>query len=155
MEHATFGGVFLFIFSIVMAFYPHKQGWEVKWFRKIVSTAFVANSLVARSAAIDTVEPGDASDAELVGICLRTVTSADADYASNTRIPVLVPIRKGAEMIGDITNGTIALTDEGNEYDLSTASLVDAGASTNDPVKLLQFISTTRGIFAINLFDMA
>lgn len=137
-----------------MAFYPHKEGWEIKWFRKIASTAFVANSLVARSAAIDTVEPADASDTELVGICLKTVTSADSDYASNTRIPVLVPVAKAAEMIGDITNGTIAITDEGNEYDLSTALLVDAGASTNDPVKLRQFISTTRGVFVINLFDM-
>lgn len=137
-----------------MAFYPYKEGWEIVWMRKIASTAFSANSLVARSAAIDTVEPADASDTELVGICLRAVTSADSDYASNTRIPVLVPCSKKAEMIGDVSTSTIAITDEGNEYDLASATGVDASASSNDPVKLLKFISSTQGIFVINLFDM-
>lgn len=138
-----------------MAFYPHKEGWEIKWYRKIASTAFSANSLVARSAALDTIEPADASDTELVGICLKTVASTDSDYASNTRIPVLVPIVKGAEMVGDVGTGTIAITDEGNEYDIATANGIDASASATDAVKLLTFISSTRGIFCINLFDLA
>lgn len=132
-----------------MAFYHMEDGWEMKYFRKKASTAFTANSLVAESSAIDTVEPADASDAALVGICMVDVASTDDDYASNTLIPVLIPKHKGALMEGPVSTGTIAATDEGNTYDLADANGVDQTATSNNPVRLYRFVSSTLGLWTI------
>ncbi len=143
----------VFIHSLIHTqrmFYPIKVGWELKYFCKIASTVFAANSFVAESAAVDTIEPADASDATIIGIVARTVTAADVDYAANTRIPVWVPIVKGAELFGDIGTGTIAITDEGNLIDLKDADEADASASTTDILKIKKFLSTTQAIFTLN-----
>jgi hypothetical protein len=134
-------------------FYPATEGWVVKYFRKKASQAFVAGALVAfetNGGAGDPIEPADASDAELIGIGLRTVTSASADYASNTRYPVLVPERKGAEMFGTVGTGTLTVADEGLEVDLKDADEVDQSASTTDVLVCTKFISATEGRFTIN-----
>ena len=134
-----------------MSFYPHSDGdWEIRWMRKIASVALTANTLLAESAAVDTVEPAAAADTAVIGICLKTVTSSDDDYADNTRIPVLVPKNDSADFIGDITTGTIAITDEGNLIDLTDASGADADASTTDILKIKKFISTTKAVFSLN-----
>ena len=134
-------------------FYPITEGWTVKYFRKKASTAFAAGALVAfetNGAAGDPIEPADASDAELIGIGLKTVASSDADYASNTRYPVLVPTTKGAEMIGSVGTGTLTVADEGLEMDLKDADEVDQSASTTDVLVCTRFIDAATGRFVIN-----
>lgn len=134
-------------------FYADEQGWKVMYFRKKASTAFVAGHLVAfetNGGAGDPVEPADASDAELIGICLRTVASTDSDYASNTRIPVMVPMSKGAQMYGDVGTGTLTVADEGLEVDLKDSDEVDQSASTTDVLVCTKFISASKGLFVIN-----
>lgn len=136
-----------------MAFYADERGWELRYFRKKASTAFSANTLVAfetNGGAGDPIEPADASDAELIGICMKTVASTDPDYASNTRIPVMVPTKKGAEMLGDVGTGTLVVADEGLEVDLKDADEVDRDASTTDVLVCTRFISATKGRFIIN-----
>lgn len=134
-------------------FYPASSDWKVMYFRKKASTAFVAGALVAfetNGGAGDPVEPADASDAEIIGIGLRTVTSASDDYASNTRYPILVPATKGAEMFGTVGTGTLTVADEGLEVDLKDADEVDQSASTTDVLVCTKFISATKGRFTIN-----
>jgi len=136
-----------------MSFYPASGDWDVKYFRKVASTAFTANNLVAfetNGAAGDPIEPADASDTKLLGIGIKKVASTDSDYASNTRIPVLVPRNKSSEMECDTVSGTMVVDDEGLEVDLTDAASANRAASSTDVLVATRFISATKGRFIIN-----
>lgn len=136
-----------------MSFYPIKGDWDVMYFRKVASTAFTPNNLVAfetNGGAGDPIEPADASDAEILGIGIKKVASTDSDYASNTRIPVLVPRNKTAEMECDTVAGTMVVADEGLEVDLTDAASANRAASSTDVLVATRFISATKGRFVIN-----
>ena len=137
-----------------MSFYPLDSNWTVKRFRKKASTAFAPNKLVAfetNGAGGDPIEPADASDAALIGICLQTIAATDADYADNTRISVLVPTAKGAKMFGDVGTGTLTVADEGLLVDLKDDDEVDQSASTKDVLIVEKFLTAATGEFSINL----
>lgn len=130
--------------------YDIRGKWEKKYFRKKASTAFAANSLVMEHTDEDTITPATAAGTALVGICVKPVVAADADYAENTRIPVLVPLDASSEMMCD-TGSDIAVTDEGELHDLTDAVTVDPAASTTNVLKLKQFVSARKGIYLINV----
>ena len=134
-------------------FYPVDSNWKVMRFRKKASTAFNVGELVAfetNSGAGDPVEPADASDAAIIGICVQKVQSTDADYADNTRISILVPTQKGAEMHGDVGTGTLTVADEGLLVDLKDKDEVDQSASTTDVLVCTRFLTAASGLFSIN-----
>lgn len=136
-----------------MSFYPISGDWAVKYFRKVASTAFKSNNLVAfatNGGAGDPIEPADASDTTILGIGIKTVASTDSDYASNTRIPVLVPQNKASEMECDDVDGTMVVDDEGLLVDISNAESANRAASTTDVLVATRFISATKGRFSIN-----
>lgn len=137
-----------------MSFYPHSGAWDLMYPRKVASTAFTPNNLVAyegNGATGDPVEPADASDTLILGIGMKTVASTDSDYASNTRIPVLIPRDKASTMKCDDVDGTMVVADEGLLVDLTNAESANRAASTTDVLFVRQFISATVGIFSINL----
>jgi len=137
-----------------MSFYPHSGEWDLKYPRKVASTAFTANNLVAcetNGTAGDPVEPADASDTIIVGIGMKTVASTDSDYASNTRIPVLVPRNKASKMKCDDVDGTLVVADEGLFVDITNAESANRAASSTDVLLVEQYISATVGVFSINL----
>jgi len=144
---------FLFINRFTMSFYPASGDWDVKYFRKVASTAFKANNLVAfetNGGAGDPIEPADASDTAILGIGVKTVATTDSDYASNTRIPVLVPRNKSSEMECDDVDGTMVVADEGLEVDITNAESANRAASSTDVLVATRFISATKGRFVIN-----
>lgn len=126
-----------------------RGNWEKKYFRKTASVVFRPNTLVSQNTDEDTVKAADSSDTLLIGVCMSQVNSASSDYADNTRIVVMVPADATAEMLCD-TNADIALTDEGEEHDVSDSSVVDPALSTNDQLKLKQFVAARRGYYTIN-----
>ena len=132
----------------------HREGWQLKYLRKKASTDFSPNTVVAEGAS-GVIEPGDSSDSALVGICMAEVSSTDDDYADNSRIPVLVPKEKGAQMLADVTTGSISLSDEGSTFDLDDESGVDQGSTSNNAVKLQQFVASDEGIFTIETPEYA
>lgn len=135
-----------------MSFYPIDGEWKVKYFRKKASTAFAAGELVAfetNGTAGDPIEPADASDENIIGICARTVTSASSDYADNTRIPVLIPSGPDSEMEGAVTSGLV-VADEGLLVDLTSSVAVNRAASSIDALMCTRFLSSTKGRFIIN-----
>jgi len=138
-----------------MSVYPVKGDWDVMWFRKVASTAFNAMNFVAfetNGTGGDPIEPADASDASLLGIGMRNVASTDSDYASNTRIPVLVPRNNAAEFECDDVDGTLVVADEGLEVDITDAQSVNRAASSTDVCICTRYISATKGWFVINKF---
>lgn len=131
-----------------MAIIPWRGKFEYKYFRKRASTAFAVNSLVTEHSDDDTITPATSSSTAVVGVCLKKIASTDSDYASNTRILVALPLDKSSEFLCDTTS-TIAATDEGELHDLTDAVTVNDAASTNDIMKLKQFVSSTKGIYTI------
>ena len=64
-----------------------------------------------------------------------------------------VPADKSAEFESAVT-GTLATTDVGTQFDMSTAGLVNKAGTTYKVVTCVGFISTAKGRFTLNS-DMA
>lgn len=111
---------------------------KVEHLPKAASTAMSANTMVARSAA-GYITPATATSTEVLGLAMRTVTSADADYASATPVPVLVPL-DGAIFLasGEAHNATAAMN--GEFVDISDADTVNGGANSLEVVKIEKYI---------------
>lgn len=132
-----------------MAVYPHSGDWKVKFVPKVASTAMVKDTFVTPdgSGAYTNAAAGSAT---LGGIWLKTVTSADADYAANTLYPMLVPASPSATFIMDIGTGTGATSLVGTYVDLKDADEADVSASATDVLYYEQFVSTTKMVGSIN-----
>jgi len=84
-----------------------------------------------------------ASALRLLGSSLVSVASTDADFASNTRIPVEVPL-DDCEFEADVT-GTLTTAMIGELRGLTASgTVVDATNTTNDQVTITKFISATK-----------
>ena len=132
--------------------FPYRGKWEIKWFRKTASTIYDPNTLLVQNSDDDTVVGAlntSTSATGILGICLRKVRSGDSDYAETSRIPVAVPQDSASELLCT-TASTIAATDEGELHDLTDSAVVNEAGSTNQWVKLKQFVGTTSGIYTIN-----
>lgn len=128
-----------------MAVKKLKGNWKTKWFRKAASTVLVVNSFLEADGS-GAVQPADASSTAIVGICKKAVVATDADYADNTRIPVLIPADETAQFIADVGTGTMATSLEATLCDLKDADELDVSATSVNVVALDQFVSTTKAI---------
>jgi hypothetical protein len=78
------------------------------------------------------------------GVCQKTITAADSDYASATRIPYLVPIDPSAEWKVDSITGSPAATDVGNFVDLGGSPVgagVTVATSDDDAFLVTRYLS--------------
>jgi hypothetical protein len=115
------------------------------------SQAFSADTLVKfTSGKLVPCIAGDAA-IDVVGIIRKAIASTDADYALDRLVPIEVPAEKHCVYEMEVGTGTIAATDRGTEYDLAGAATVDQSATTDKVVKLIKFISTTKGEFFIKM----
>ena len=126
---------------------------RIREFPRTASTTFTANSLVYWVSGL--IAPADSTSGDHAGICLESVASTDSDFATAAvGIKVEVPADKQCVMEADVT-GTLATTDVGAAFDLSTALLVDKGATSKKVVTCVGFISTAKGLFVLNAtFDV-
>jgi len=136
-----------------MAFKPYRGGnkmFKIEWWTKKASTAFTQNALVYEVEDGTYIVPADATSGNLIGIILRAVTSSSSDYASNTKVPVLVPISPNAEIIALIGSGTAAATMEGSYYDLVDSVSIDLGNQSKKVILFHKYISATKAVIKIN-----
>jgi hypothetical protein len=125
--------------------------WTTIWAPKTASTVIYVNSLVSLDDGY--IAPGDsttgAADEPVLGVWLnKTIAATDADYASATLCPVLVPI--GPAQIRATVTGTLTAASAGMSYDLSDSVTVNAGATTYGTVTCTKYISATEGLFTIS-----
>ncbi|MHA1167871.1 MAG: hypothetical protein ACTSRU_08630 [Candidatus Hodarchaeales archaeon] len=127
---------------------PYRGKFHVEWYAKNDSEAFTFGDLVY----VDNSASGTgyllsatSSSASVIGTILKDVASTDSDYASNTKVPVLVG-NTDAEWEFNAASGG-ATTEIGQFVDLSTDLLLDLGtAYTYGVVQVTQIISTTKVI---------
>lgn len=120
----------------------------VVWRKKKASTAMTANTFLARSAA-GLMTPATATSTEILGLAMRTITSSDSDYASNTLIPVLVPLNDTAIFLssGEAHNCTEAMN--GEFVDITDADTINGGANSLEVIKVEQYIDANTVEFSI------
>lgn len=85
-----------------------------------------------------------AASTAILGVVQQTIASTDADYASTTRINLLVD--EFGEWEVDVGNGTPTANYEGLACDLysTTALSVDVAATTTKVFLIQRFLSTTK-----------
>ena len=129
------------------------SGAHIEFYPKTASTAFTFNDMVMLSTAGRLSLFTDAADVKPVGLIQKTIASTDSDYASTTRVPVLVA-GSNAEYLADVGVGTGAVGDVGEFVDADGAGNphrnIDLNSSTYDVFEVTGFISTTQMIVKIN-----
>lgn len=133
-----------------MAFIPRKGRWKREFLSVTPSTALSANSLVTFSSGKLVAATAGTTAVNLVGILEKAIVAADADYASDREVAVLVPVERFCVVEGDVTSGLVA-ADRGLYVDLTDASTIDRSASSIDAALVLKVISSTKGLFALRL----
>lgn len=119
---------------------------QVRHYPKVASTAISANALLYADGS-GAVQPADSTSGNHIGVSLRKVTSADADYAETSKIPVM---ELTPNMVFEATvTGTLTAAKVGTYMDLSDSLTVNAAATSKNVVLCVGYISATRGLFKI------
>lgn len=126
---------------------------EIKYFKKKVSTAFTNGALTSVDSNGFLIQ-ATATSTNHVGIIMKAVTSADADYAVATYVPVDM-CRPTDLFIADVSAGTVAQTVVGEYHDLnSTGDKVDLSAAAVKAV-FVEDIMTASSQVVIVINSMA
>lgn len=133
-----------------MAFKVYKGKTKMIWLPVTTSNAFAKDSIVAESSGY--LIPATSSTAALahIGVIPKAITSASPEYTAGGLVPVIVPVEKNVEWLGDVTSGLVA-ADVGLLVDLTDASTINRGASTYDAAMVRKVITSTKGVFVLNL----
>lgn len=126
--------------------------WKVRWFPKTASVAIVTGTLVEFGSGYvkQATTTAGANNTPLAGIFIGTsVTASSSDYASNTKVPVLVPADPMAEAEIVVGTGSLAATDVGKGFDIDSDAEVTVSTTTNEPVVCTEYISATLGKFRL------
>lgn len=126
-----------------MSFYPKAAGdWELFYPLKTASVAFSAYCAMDWPATpTGYVSPATSITTKFAGISQRTSASTDADYALNTSIACLRPIRPNPLLIATTSGATQA--NVGGRYDLTDSLTVNVGASAVGRVIVDHFYTAT------------
>lgn len=129
-------------------------GCHIEFYPKNASETFTFNDVVMLDSSGDLTKVTDAANVKPVGNLQIAIAATDSDYASTTRVPVLV-CGKDAEYLCDIGVGTGALTVVGEFIDLDGAGSphqnVDVDNSQYDVMEVTEHISTTQLVAKFNV----
>lgn len=132
-----------------MAFKLFKGRTETRWLPVTTSTTFTAGDIVAWASGLLIKATTTSAAKTHVGVIKKTIASTDADYATARLVPVEVPMGKMVEWRS--TGTALVATENGLWMDLTAAGAVDRAGSTYDAVQQKSILSSTEGIFILNL----
>lgn len=114
------------------------------------STAIAAGALVAWSSGKLIAATSTTARESIAGVLVKAIAATDADYADERLVEVEVPVEENVVWEADVTSGLVA-ADRGLFQDLTDASTVNRGASTYDVVQCKTVLSTTKGLFILQI----
>lgn len=114
------------------------------------STAIGKDAFVAWSSGKLIAATSTTAGSSIVGTLVKAIVSTDADYADERLVAVNVPVEKFTVWEIDVTSGLVA-ADIGLYQDLTSSTHVNRGASTFDIVQCVKVLSTTKGLFHLNI----
>lgn len=126
----------------IRLFRENGSGVHLEWYQKAASETFTFNDLVGINTSGFVTKYTDGASFPELGLIQKTIAATDSDYASNTKVPVLVAGNE-AEYLCDVTTGTAAQTDVGEYIDVDDHNSVDVGTSTNNDFYVTQFVSAS------------
>ena len=134
-----------------MAVTPYRGKFHVEWYPVTVSTAFTSGEMVTILSTVG--GPGTLAKVAdgstfVIGTIQKTITSADSDYATARKVPVLVG-DADAEWLATAA-GTAAATDVGEMVGFDDASTVDVTDYTEGQFKVTDVISSTLVVGKFN-----
>lgn len=129
-----------------MAFIPKTGRLKDRFLPVTPSTALSKNSLVTFSSGKLVAATSSTAAADIIGVVEKAIVSTDSNYATDRLIAVRIPVERMSLWEADVTSGLVA-TDVGVEVDLTDASTVNRAASSIKAVRVVQVISTTKGLF--------
>lgn len=132
-----------------MPFTKFKGKSITRWLPVTTSTTFTKGDIVAWSSGLLIKATTTSAAKTHVGVIKRTIAAADSDYATARQVPVEVPAAKMVEWRS--TGTALVASENGLWMDLSAAGAVDRAGSTYDAVQQKGIISSTEGIFVLNL----
>lgn len=128
-----------------------KQGkTKLMWLPVTVSTAITKGALVAFSSGTLIAATSSTACYNIVGVIRHTIAATDADYATARLVEVEVPVEMNTVWEADVTTGLVA-ADIGLFQDLTSSTHVNRAASTYDVVQCVKVITTTKGLFLLNI----
>lgn len=120
------------------------------WLPVTASTAIAAGALVAFSSGKLIAATSTTAGSAIAGVLRKAIAATDSDYASERLVAVEVPVEKNVVWEADVTSGLVA-ADIGLYQDLTDSVTVNRGASTYDIAQCVKVISTTKGLFYLNI----
>lgn len=103
---------------------------KIMYLPKIASTAIAIGDLLYADGS-GAVQPADSTSGDHIGICRKAIAATDSDYASNTLIPVEVPVEMNVVWRVE-TNSTVTSAVIGTFIDLTDANTANEAASAKD-----------------------
>jgi len=121
---------------------------NIEYYPKTASTDFAVGALVNIVSA--ELLPADATSGDHVGICMKKIASTDADYASETRIPVDVAGENDIFEVGVAASTVATLTAlVGTYIDLTSSTVADATASLKDALLVVGVVDASTVLVKI------
>ena len=133
-----------------MAFKVYKGKTKTIWLPVTVSTVLAKDSIVSESSGYLIAATASTAALAHIGVTPKAVVATDADYAVARLHPVIVPAERNVEWLGDVTSGLVA-ADVGLLVDLTNSTTIDRSASTYDAAMVRKVITSTKGVFVLNL----
>lgn len=81
---------------------------------------------------------------------VKAIAATDSDYATERLVAVRVPVEAYTVWEADVTASLVA-ADIGLFQDLTNGGTVNRAASTYDIVQCIKVLSTTKGLFHLNI----
>jgi len=135
-----------------MAFKAWQGPFKLYWGPKKASQVLTAGAVVDQTSGYITV--ADISVASHLGVVQKTITAADSDYASATRIPVKVATSMASKWKASVlSTDTLAVTHVGTYGDLANAVVgldITIASSADDAVYISDFFSTSEAGVILN-----
>lgn len=132
-----------------MAFKPKSGRFKNVYLPVTPSTALSADSLVTFTSGKLVAATAGTTAANIAGVLVKAITSADADYALDRLVAVEVPTEPNT--VWEADTASLVTTDVGGYFDLTDAVTVNRGASSIDAVRCVGYISATKGLFHISV----
>jgi len=115
----------------------------VEPYAKEASVAYPFRTIIApnEDASTNTFIPATASTERVLGVLQKAIASTDADYASETKCPLMQDIQGIWQFT--VGTGSADINDEQGYIDLKDTDEVDVSASTIDAVFVTSYVSAT------------
>lgn len=124
----------------IRLFRENGAGAHLEWYQKAASETFTFNDVIGINTSGFVTKFVAGSAFPILGLIQRTIAATASDYASNTKVPVLVAGVE-AEYLMDVDTGTAEQTDVGEYCDLVDHNGINVGATSNNDVYITQFVS--------------